>query len=164
MPISSSPFRIISFCCQNAISGERDLAGKGRVLLEPAVKIIALPCSSKIETLGIIKAFESGVDGIFVIGCPDDKCHLLGGNYRARKIIKYTKRLLEEIGIESSRLEMFQLGTSECQDFDRAVRSMNKRIESLGQTTLLSDELSSASTLRSKATAEDGSLRNCPRL
>ncbi len=91
MPISSSPFRIISFCCQNAISGERDLAGKERVLFEPAIKIVTLPCSSKIETLGIIKAFESGVDGIFVIGCPDDKCHLLGGNYRARKIIKYTK-------------------------------------------------------------------------
>ena len=137
VPISSSPFRIISYCCQNAISGEPGLAGNERFLLEPAIKIVTLPCSSKIETLGIIKAFESGVDGIFVIGCPDDKCHLLGGNYRARKIIKYTKRLLEEIGIESSRLEMFQLGTPECQNFDQAVRSMNERIESLGQTTIL---------------------------
>ena len=108
-------------------------------MLEPAVKIVVLPCSSKIETLGIIKAFESGIDGIFVLGCPDEKCHLLGGNYRARKVVKYTKKLLEEIGIESGRLEMFQLGTPECQNFDQAVRSMNEIIESLGKTTLVRD-------------------------
>ena len=58
VPISSSTSRIISFCCQNAISGEQGLAGKGRVQFEPAVKIVTLPCSSKIETLRIIKAFD----------------------------------------------------------------------------------------------------------
>ncbi len=123
--------RIIGFCCQNALSGEQGLAGKGRVSFEPTIKIVALPCSSKVETLAIIKAFESGADGIFVLGCPDGKCHLLDGNHRARKIVNYTKRLLDDIGIKSSRLEMFQLETPEWQSFDRVVKAMTKTIKSL---------------------------------
>lgn len=95
--------------------------------------MILLPCSSKVGTLAIIKAFEAGADGIFVLGCPDGKCHLLGGNQRARKIVNYTRRLLDEIGIESSRLEMFQLGTPEWQHLDQVAQAMTKRIESLGK-------------------------------
>jgi len=123
---------MVGFCCRNALKalgGQQDLAGKGRLSLEPAVKIIQLPCSSKVETLGIIKAFESGADAIFVLGCPDGKCHLLEGNYRALKVINYTKALLEEIGIGSFRLGMFQLGTPEGQHFDQIIDIMANRIE-----------------------------------
>ncbi|MFH1673603.1 MAG: hydrogenase iron-sulfur subunit [Pseudomonadota bacterium] len=129
--MAKSSIRIVGFCCQNALSGEQGLAGRGRTSFEPTIKIVALPCSSKVETLGIIKAFEAGADGVFVLGCPDGKCHLLDGNYRAQKIVNYTKRLLDEIGIESSRLEMFQIGTPEQQDLDQVAQTMIERIESL---------------------------------
>jgi F420-non-reducing hydrogenase iron-sulfur subunit len=128
-----SSVRIIGFCCEHAISEEQDLAGKGRTSFEPSIKIVALPCSSKVETLAIIKAFESGVDGIFVLGCPEEKCHLLDGNLRAQKIVNYTKGLLEQIGIERGRLEMFQFGTPEWQHFHQVAQAMTKRIESLNQ-------------------------------
>lgn len=131
MSMEKATVRIIGFCCQNAISEEQDLAGKGRTSFEPEIKIVALPCSSKVETLAIIKAFESGVDGIFVLGCPEEKCHLLDGNLRAQKIVNYTKVLLEEVGIESGRLEMFQLGTPEWQHFDQVAQTMIQRIVSL---------------------------------
>ena len=133
MTVGKSSVRIIGFCCQNAISGEQDLAGKGRTSFEPSIKIVALPCSSKVETLAIIKAFESGVDGIFVLGCPEEKCHLLDGNLRAQKIVDYTKGLLEKIGIEGGRLEMFQFGTPAWQHFHQVAQAMTKRIESLNQ-------------------------------
>jgi F420-non-reducing hydrogenase iron-sulfur subunit len=129
--MAKSSLRIICFCCQNVLSGEQDLAGKGRVSFEPTIKIVALPCSSKVETLAIIKAFESGADGIFVLGCPDGECHLLGGNERAKRIVNYTKGLLDEIGIESSRLQMYQLGTPEWQGFSQVAQVMIKRIDSL---------------------------------
>ena len=132
MTVAESSPRIIGFCCQNALRGEEELAGKGWVSYEPTIKIVVLPCSSKVETLTIIKAFESGADGIFVLGCPDGKCHLLSGNERAKRIVNYTKGLLEQIGIESSRLEMFQLGTPEWQHFDQVARTMIERIEALG--------------------------------
>lgn len=127
--MAKSSLRIICFCCQNVLAAEHDLAGRGRVSFEPTIKIVALPCSSKVETLAIIKAFESGVDGVIVLGCPDGKCHLLGGNERARRIVNYTKGLLEEIGIETDHLEMYQLGTPEWQGFSQVVQAMIKRID-----------------------------------
>lgn len=126
-----SPLRIIGFCCQNAISEEGGLTGKGRMSFEPTIKIVQIPCSSKVDTLPMIKAFEAGVDGIFVLGCPEQACHLLDGNLRARKVVDYTKGLLEEIGVESSRLEMFQLGPGEWKDFEQVAKTMTERIESL---------------------------------
>jgi F420-non-reducing hydrogenase iron-sulfur subunit len=128
-----SSIRILGFCCQNAIAGEGDLAGEGRMSFEPTVKIVQIPCSSKVDTLPIIKAFEAGADGVFVLGCPDQACHLLDGNLRARKVVNHTKRLLGEIGIESSRLEMFQLGTPEWEHFEQVAEAMTERIESLGK-------------------------------
>ena len=130
--MAKSSLKIIGFCCQNALNSldqEQDLTGRGRFSFEPAVQVVQVPCSSKVETLGIIKAFESGVDGIFVLACAEDKCHLLGANRRARKIVNYTKELLQEIGIESRCLKMFQLGTSECRHFDQIVNTMTERIE-----------------------------------
>lgn len=128
-----SSIRILGFCCQNAIAGEEDLAGEGRMSFEPTVKIVQIPCSSKVDTLPIIKAFEAGADGIFVLGCPDAHCHLLDGNLRARKVVNYTKGLLEEIGMEGNRLEMFQLGTPEWQHFGDIARAMTERIQELGK-------------------------------
>ena len=130
--------KIIGFCCRNALDALRQSQGlpeQGCFAFEPAVKIIQLPCSSKIETLAIIKAFESGADAIFVLGCPDKKCHMLDGNYRARKIVNYTRKLLDEIGIETKRLEMFQLETSECQQIDQIVSVMTGTVEALSSDT-----------------------------
>lgn len=123
--------RIVGFCCKNALDSldeQQTLTGNRRLSFEPAVKIVQLPCSSKVETLGIIKAFESGAAAIFVLGCPDKACHLLDGNYRAQKVINYTKGLLDETGIGSFRLKMFQLETPEAEDFDQIIAMMTDRI------------------------------------
>jgi len=82
-----------------------------------------------VEHLAIINAVESRVDGVIFLGFPDGKCHLLDGNKRARRIVNYTKGLLEEIGIESDRLEMYQLGTPEWQGFDQVFETMIHRID-----------------------------------
>ena len=135
--MTNSLLKIVGFCCINALDSlgtYQDLSGKRRVLFEPEVVIIQLPCSSKVETLGIIKAFESGADGIFILGCPEKTCHFLDGNYRARKTINYTKKLLNEIGIEKDRLEMFQPGTQEGESFDQIVKTMTSRIKAMNNT------------------------------
>lgn len=133
MTSKESDIKIICFCCENAIKEEGELAGKGRMSFEPTIRIVQLPCSSKVDTLPIIKAFEAGADGIFVLGCPDAHCHLLDGNLRARRVVNYTRGLLEEIGMEGNRLEMFQLGTPEWQHFGEVAQAMTERIQELGK-------------------------------
>ena len=125
--------RVVGFCCKNAIESDPVLGGKGWHAFEPAVKILSVPCSSKIETLGIIKAFESGADGVFVIGCKENACRLLDGNQRAQRTINYTKKLLDEIRIESDRLFMIQMGPPEAKDLTQVVNQVVDRIEPLGK-------------------------------
>jgi coenzyme F420-reducing hydrogenase delta subunit len=78
--------------------------------------------------LALIKAFESGAEGVFVLGCREDDCSLVDGCRRAGKLVNYTKRLLDEIGIGGERLEMFHLGTSGCESVEQAVGTILRRI------------------------------------
>lgn len=130
-----APIKIIGFCCRNAIESDPVLADKGWHAFEPAIKILSVPCSSKIETLGIIKAFESGADGVFVIGCKENTCRLLDGNQRAQRTINYTKHLLDEIRIESNRLFMIQMGTPEFKDLNQVVSYVTERIQTMGKVS-----------------------------
>ena len=123
--MTEAPIRVIGFCCKNAIESDPVLAEKGWHAFEPEIKILSVPCSSKVETLSIIKAFESGIDGIFVLGCKENTCRLLDGNLRAQRTINYTKKLLSEINIETNRLTMIQLGTSEFKDLNLVARYMS---------------------------------------
>ena len=131
--MTEAPIKVVGFCCKNAIESDPVLAEKGWHAFEPEIKILSVPCSSKVETLSILKAFESGIDGIFVLGCKENTCRLLDGNLRAQKTINYTKKLLSEINIEADRLTMIQLGTSEFKDFNQVARYMTELIRTLGK-------------------------------
>ena len=130
-----APIRIIGFCCKNAIESDPVLIERGWHAFEPEIKLITVPCSSKVETLGIIKAFESGIDGLFVLGCKENSCRLLDGNSRAQRTVNYTKKILSEIEIETDRLSMIQLGASDFKDFNHIARYMIERIKSLGEVS-----------------------------
>ena len=133
--MTEAPIRTIAFCCKNAIESDPALAEKGWHAFEPAIKILSVPCSSKVETLSIIKAFESGMDGVFVLGCRENNCRLLDGNLRALRMINYTKKLLSEIDIDTNRLSMVQLGTFKFKHFNDVARHMTELIRNLGKVS-----------------------------
>ena len=60
--------RIIAFACHFCAFGAADLAGVMRLAYSPNVRIIRLPCSGKIDHLSVLRAFERGIDGVFVAG------------------------------------------------------------------------------------------------
>ncbi|MDQ7838903.1 MAG: hydrogenase iron-sulfur subunit [Thermodesulfobacteriota bacterium] len=125
------PCKIIGFCCEHALNKEKELTGKDWLQSQSTVKVSVLPCSSKADMLALIKAFESGADGVFVLGCREDDCSLVDGCRRAGKLVNYTKRLLDEIGIGGERLEIFHLETPGCECMEQAVGTMVSRIEAL---------------------------------
>jgi coenzyme F420-reducing hydrogenase delta subunit len=125
--MAEKPVKIIGFCCQNAVN-EKIRAPGGRLSFEPAVRLIFLPCSSKLETLGIVKAFESGADGVFVLGCPEGGCKMMDGNRREKKTVEYTRRLLSETGVDEERLFFFQSGPDRENAVEEAVDAMMKKM------------------------------------
>ncbi len=66
-PLEWEP-RILAFACHYCAFAAADLAGVMRLSYPTNVQIIRLPCTGKIDNYHILRAFERGVDGIFVAG------------------------------------------------------------------------------------------------
>lgn len=100
------------------------------------IKIIKVPCTGRVDVLTLLKAFESGVDGVYVAGCMEGECHFLKGNLRARKRVNYTKTLLQEVGIEPERVEMYNLSAAQGQRFAAIANEMAEKIRALGPSPI----------------------------
>jgi hypothetical protein len=59
---------ILAFACHYCAFAAADLAGVMRLSYPPNVKIIRLPCTGKLDHIHVLRAFERGVDGVFVAG------------------------------------------------------------------------------------------------
>ncbi|GLI35687.1 hypothetical protein DAMNIGENAA_31200 [Desulforhabdus amnigena] len=59
---------ILAFACHYCAFAAADLAGVMRLSYPTNVKIIRLPCTGKLDAIYILRAFERGVDGVFVAG------------------------------------------------------------------------------------------------
>ena len=59
---------IVAFCCHYCAYAAADLAGSLRVQYPTNVKIVRLPCTGKLDTLHVLKAFQEGADGVMVAG------------------------------------------------------------------------------------------------
>jgi F420-non-reducing hydrogenase iron-sulfur subunit len=60
--------RILAFACHYCAFAAADLAGVMRLSYSPNVRIIRLPCTGKLDHSYVLRAFERGIDGVFVAG------------------------------------------------------------------------------------------------
>ena len=72
MPVTNEGFEplIVAFCCNWCSYAGADLAGVSRMSYSSNVRIIRVPCSSRVNPSFIIRAFQRGADGVLVAGCP----------------------------------------------------------------------------------------------
>jgi F420-non-reducing hydrogenase iron-sulfur subunit len=131
---------ILAFCCHYCAYAAADMAGSMRLQYPSNVRVLRFPCTGKIEENYLLAAFEKGIDGIMVAGCLEGGCHFLEGNLRARKRVERVKKILDEIGIGSGRLEMFNLSSAEGPRFAEIAREMDARVEPLGPSPLRKDD------------------------
>ena len=103
-----------------------------RLSYPSTVKVIQVPCTGRVDIIHLLKAIEDGADGVYVAGCLEGECHFLSGNLKARKRVNYVKKVLEEMGIEPERVEMFNLSAGEGPRFAEIAREMEERIKKLG--------------------------------
>ncbi len=105
--------KIICFVCNWCTYTGADLAGTSRLKQQPNARLIRLPCTGRIDPLFIIKAFESGADGVLVSGCHPGDCHYNTGNYHARRRWIFFRELMNFVGIDESRLQFSWVSASE---------------------------------------------------
>ncbi len=129
---------IVAFCCHYCAYTAADMAGSQRLSYPANVKIVRVPCSGKVDALHMVKAFEKGADGVYVAGCLEGDCHFKNGNTRAAKRVEYVKKYLEEIGIESERLEMVRMSAGMGYQFAQTATEITEKIRELGPSPIKS--------------------------
>ena len=59
---------VLGFACHYCAFAAADLAGVMRLSYPTSVKLIRLPCTGKLDHNYVLRAFEKGGDGVFVVG------------------------------------------------------------------------------------------------
>jgi len=97
-----------------------------------SIRIVSVPCTGKVDLIHILRAFEKGVDGVYVVGCREGECHFTSGNLRARKRVEQARHILDTVGVDGERVKMYNLSSSEAPRFVDITREMHELITSLG--------------------------------
>ena len=113
-----------------------DTAGSLRLEYPSNIKIVRLPCTGKTDIQYLLNAFEEGADGVYIVACSLGNCHHEHGNERGLARMKRTREILEKIGLEPERLDMFFVSGGMGATFAKIAHEMNERIQLLGPNPL----------------------------
>lgn len=100
------------------------------------IEIIKVPCTGKVDLIHLLLAFEQGADGVMVAGCLEGDCHYQVGNLRAKKRVQRVKEILDQVGLNRGRVEMYNLSAGMGSRFAEIAREMHARIMELGPSPI----------------------------
>ena len=122
--------KLYIFYCSNCFDGtEFEQMSREEEGMEHT--IISLPCSGKADLLYLLKAFETGADGLALVTCPKNECHYLEGNLRAPKRAEEANRLLEEAGMGNNRVTVLHMNGKGVEEIVAKVAAFREKIRSL---------------------------------
>jgi F420-non-reducing hydrogenase iron-sulfur subunit len=127
--------RIAAFLCNWCSYAGADLAGVSRIQYPPNIRVIRVPCSGRINPLFVVKALQSGMDGVLVSGCHPGDCHYISGNLYARRKFALMKNLLEYVGIEPDRVHFSWVSAAEGVRFAELLHKVIDSVRELGPAT-----------------------------
>ena len=127
---------ITVFTCIYCGYTSADMAGTIGLQYPADIKVVKLPCTGKMDTLYVLKAFEQGADAVMVVACTKGTCHHLEGNLRAEKRVGRARVILDDIGLGGDRVGMFFVTGSQGYSFAEAVVQMSERLKTLGPNPL----------------------------
>jgi len=118
------------FYCSNSLDAE-GLSQCRDELKDHHLKIIGLPCSGKVDVPYLVKAFETGADGVVIVTCELGQCRHLEGNMRAEKRAEAVDSLLEEIGTGTGRIAAIHISEGKIDQTIGEIKKFCARINQL---------------------------------
>jgi coenzyme F420-reducing hydrogenase delta subunit len=122
---------IVAFCCRECAYAAADASANARTSLPPSVRLVLVPCTGRVSPLHLVTALAEGADGVMVAGCLLGQCHYREGNFNAVDRVAFVQRLLESVGVEPERCQMFTMSAGEPPKFVAAVKEMDRAIGEL---------------------------------
>ncbi|TFF69243.1 MAG: hydrogenase iron-sulfur subunit [Promethearchaeota archaeon] len=142
--------KILGFLCNWCSYAGADLAGVSRIQYPPNIRVIRVMCSGRVDPEFIIQGFQTGIDGIIIMGCHPGDCHYLEGNYEAEMKFNMIQRFLKFINFDN-RVRLEWVSASEGNRFAEVVTEFTRKIKDLGPSPI--SEESPDSMIRDKLNA-----------
>ncbi len=126
-----APRRIVAFYCRECAYAAADAAGNARTSLPATIRSVLVPCTGRVSPLHLLSALAEGADGVYVAGCLEGQCHYREGNFHAIDRVTFCQRLLESVGVEPERVQMFTMSAADSPRFSAVARTMDRVITDL---------------------------------
>jgi F420-non-reducing hydrogenase iron-sulfur subunit len=128
--------KIVAFLCNWCTYTGADLAGVSRLKWPPNVRPVRVMCSGRIDPQFVVKAFQSGADGVLISGCHPGDCHYYEGNYKALRRVRLMKRMLKDFGIHPERLKLTWVSAAEADRWVDVAKNITETVRQLGPLEL----------------------------
>jgi F420-non-reducing hydrogenase iron-sulfur subunit len=89
-----------------------------------------------IDPIYVLRAFESGFDGVLLAGCHMGDCHYISGNVRAEERTAKLRKLLHTLGLEDERLKLEWISAAEGGGFAETIKEYVAQLKELGPSLL----------------------------
>ncbi len=100
-------------------------------------KTVKMACSSMTKDIHLLKAFEAGADAVLVLVCPEKGCRYSEGSMRAKKRVDYVKTILDDIGMDSKRLNIFNTIAKDTGLIKDIIQTTISELETIGPNPAL---------------------------
>ena len=124
--------RILVFSTHNISDPGIDLAGSSHMHYSPGVRVISVPCTSGIRPSWIVRALETGFDGVFIASDGDECAYLSDCAERSSRISSVAQARLRERGIDPGRMRMAAICSVCAEPFTRHMQQFSGALEALG--------------------------------
>jgi F420-non-reducing hydrogenase iron-sulfur subunit len=131
-PGSNRRLKICFFYCSNNLDAGR-LTDLGEEVGGDTVKTIGLPCSGKVDVPYLLKALETGADGVVIVACRKKECRHFEGSLRAHKRAEAVESLLEEIGRGAGRMAVIECAQGGAGQVCDEIKQFIEQVRSLPQ-------------------------------
>ena len=131
MRVMISNCKMIAFCCNWSVYPGLQLSRMNQEQKVTGSGIIVNMCSGRLDPELILQAFRHGAWGVLIACCPPEECEH-DGNYKATRRVLLLKNLLEQLGIEPTRLRLEQVATGEAPKLKKAMDNFEDEINKMG--------------------------------
>jgi coenzyme F420-reducing hydrogenase delta subunit/NAD-dependent dihydropyrimidine dehydrogenase PreA subunit len=110
---------IVAFVCTNKM-------GVHGIDLPKNYRPFPVHCTSRVDVLDMLKAFEAGADGVAVVRCGDNACKYIKIEPRVNARVKRGQELIKALGMEAERIMALPAATS-CSEFSEQLKKLGMR-------------------------------------
>jgi coenzyme F420-reducing hydrogenase delta subunit/ferredoxin len=90
-------------------------------------------CSGRVDLKHVLRAFENGMDGVFIGGCRLNECnYTTHGNYHALNVVLLCRKIMEHLGLNPERLSVEFMSAGDGILFAEVMSEFGKKVKGLG--------------------------------